>query len=262
MWISLLCSFLFFQLLFLLAIKKKDNSIVDVGWGVSFIISMLPIFFLLEKVSFLQFAVFVLVILWGLRLSWHIFRRKVGQPEDYRYAKWRTTWSHFYLRSYLQIYLLQWILMLIISTPVYLLLQSKTYLPWSFLGIAIALFGFLYETIADWQLTRFRNNSSNRGTIIKSGLWRYSRHPNYFGEISFWWGIGLAAYFAQSNWLAFIGPLTITILLIFVSGIPLMEEHLKNRPDFILYKKNTPLLIPSKCLLLINLRPKVKIKLM
>ena len=178
--------------------------------------------------------------IWGLRLAWHIHNRHKGRPEDYRYFTWRTEWGKwFYLRSYLQVYILQGILLFVIVLPV-LLMNNNTEvsLGWlDIIGMIVWIFGFYFEAVGDAQLARFVKDPAHKGKLMQSGLWKYTRHPNYFGEVAQWWGVWLITLSSMIGWFSIIGPLTITFLILKVSGIPMLEKKMEKNPEFIEYKR-------------------------
>lgn len=204
-------------LLFLLSIVLKDNSIADVFWGMGFLQVALHAFILSGSRTASQVLFTILIALWAVRLASYILSKKwIKKGEDPRYASWREQWQHFYLRSFFQVYLLQAVLVLIIAIPI--LLINTTPPPAGLVtvsGIVIALCGLAYETIGDLQLHSFIK-IKKKGQIMTRGLWKYSRHPNYFGESVFWLGASIVA--AQVSLLAFISWLLITSLLRYVSG--------------------------------------------
>ncbi|UCF89539.1 MAG: DUF1295 domain-containing protein, partial [bacterium] len=164
-----------------------------------------------------------------------------------RYRKWREEWgSNFLLRSFLQIYLLQGAVILIVVSPVLKVAAE----PGRALGLMDAvgaltwMVGFLFESLGDWQLLVFKRDTANKGRIITTGLWRYSRHPNYFGECTLWWGVFLVALGSPGSWWTAISPLTINFLLLYVSGIPMLEKKYEGDPAFEDYKRRTSALIP------------------
>ncbi|HDP67758.1 MAG TPA: DUF1295 domain-containing protein [Candidatus Marinimicrobia bacterium] len=237
---------IYMSLFFLLAVIKEDNSIADIGWGLGFVI--ITIIALLQGTSpGMRGIVYLLVILWGLRLSIHIYLRNRGRGEDYRYAKWRQEWGKWLLpRSYFQIFILQGLLMIIIAYPV-ILIASAPREPLGtagILGTLLWLLGFYFEVMGDLQLLRFKKDPDNKGKIIQTGLWRYTRHPNYFGEVVMWWGIFLLALPVQSGWTAVISPLLITYLLLKVSGVPMLEKKYAGNVQFELYKQRTCAFFP------------------
>jgi steroid 5-alpha reductase family enzyme len=171
-------------ILFVLAIIRKDNSIVDVFWGLGFVI--VGVYSLVQsgEIDLRKVIVNLFVVIWGLRLALHISARNQGKGEDFRYKAWRDSWKWFYLRTYLQIFMLQGAIMLIVSFPIWYINFSSGGMPgiWDMVGLVLFGTGFLMEVIADSQLAEFKKYSGNKGKLMTSGLWSVSRHPNYFGE--------------------------------------------------------------------------------
>ena len=235
----------YFTLWFILSIFLKRNDIVDIAWGLGYVV--LVIYYIISTdISSRGILVAILIIVWGQRLAVFVFLRNRKKKEDFRYLNWRNSWKHFYLRSYLQIYLLQGALLLIIISPVTIMFsQPQDYInTLDVLGLLVWLTGFLFEVIGDQQLAEFKKNPDNKGKIITTGLWRYTRHPNYFGEVFLWWGIFIITLSSPYWYLGILGPLTITILILFVSGIPMLEEKYDNNPEYQEYKKRTSKFIP------------------
>jgi len=247
-------AFCYFTILYIVAFIIKDNSILDIAWGPSFIVTAWAVL-IINLVSdpadaffgARQYLVAALVTVWGLRLGIRIFRRNKGKGEDPRYVKFREEWGKwFLLRSYFQLFLFQGIILMLNVTPVLLIMAGvRDNLVWSdYLGLAIWVFGFLFETIGDYQLDTFLKDPANRGTIIDKGLWQYTRHPNYFGEATMWWGIFVIALNQSWGWIGVIGPLVITGMLLFVSGIPMTERMMEKTPGWDEYKRRTSVFIP------------------
>jgi len=184
-------------LLWLLSLRLRNAAIVDIFWGSGF--GLLAWLYFALSAGFLprKLLVATLVTIWGVRLSVHIWRRNHGRPEDFRYRAWRVQWAgNFAWRSLLQVFMLQGALMWLISAP--LLLAQTATAPAALglldgLGTLLWLAGFIFEAGGDWQLERFKANPDNAGRIMDSGLWRYTRHPNYFGDALLWWGLYLLA---------------------------------------------------------------------
>jgi len=237
---------LYMSLVFILAQIVKDNSIVDIFWGLGFI--LIAIYSLIQDTEpdLRKYIVTFLVALWGIRLSVHVFLRNRGKGEDFRYRRWRETWKFFILRSYVQIFLLQGVFMYLIAFPVYYInFYSKEPLGfWDTLGLVVFGSGFLIESIADYQLMNFKKDPGNKGKLMRSGLWEISRHPNYFGEALIWWGISFYALNLPYGWTTLISPVVITLLLRFVSGVPMLEKKYAGRPDWEDYKGKTAPFIP------------------
>jgi len=243
----LLAVLLYMTVWFLLALWRRRNDLADIAWGGGFIAAALTAVLLQTGLASRARLVVLLVILWGLRLAVHIGLRNLGKGEDERYRKWREEWGrHWLLRSYLQVFLLQGFLLYLISLPVIWTILAKPS-PWTGLdaiGLAVWIVGFFFEAVGDFQLARFKKDPVHRGKIIQQGLWRYSRHPNYFGEVTLWWGIYLLALSAPGGWMTIIGPLTITFLILKVSGIPLLEKKYVNNAAFQEYARRTSAFFP------------------
>lgn len=241
-----LALFLYMNIWFLVAVLIKRNDVADIAWGLGFVL-MSWIAFLWSEHSARSLLVTVLVTIWGTRLAWHIARRNLSKPEDRRYAVWRQEWKHVYGRSYLQIFMLQGFFLYVIVLPV-LFINASAPVSLTFLmdggGVLAWLVGFFFESVGDRQLKTFLNNPANKGKIMDQGLWAYSRHPNYFGEVLQWWGIFLIALPVPYGYATIIGPLLITFLILFVSGIPMLEKKYAGRPDYQSYKKKTSVFIP------------------
>jgi steroid 5-alpha reductase family enzyme len=237
---------LYMTIVFLLAWLKEDNSIVDIFWGLGFILVAGYSTIASGNLSTHAILMNLLVVLWAGRLSSFILIRNWGMPEDFRYKAWRDSWKFFRVRSYLQIFMLQGFFMLVIAYPVYLSnsqlrndLQAT-----DVLGILLFATGFCFEVVGDLQLKRFKALPENKGKIITTGLWKYTRHPNYFGESLLWWGIGFLALSVPGGWVALASPLVITLLLRFVSGVPMLETKYEGRPDWEAYKRKTAPFVP------------------
>ncbi len=232
---------------FLVALKLQRNDVADVAWGTGFIILTLVGQFSAATISMRGFIVTALVIIWGLRLSLHIGLRNRGKAEDPRYRKWREEWgAHATIRAYFQIFLLQGLLIVVILMPVTYILshQNAALSCFDGFGVVVGLVGFFFEAIGDFQLARFKKEPGNRGRVITSGLWRYTRHPNYFGEVTLWWGVWLIACSIPGGWETVFGPATITALILFVSGIPLLERKYEGNIQFAEYKRRTSAFFP------------------
>ena len=239
-----------FTSLWLVSLVIGDASIVDIFWG--------PGFVLVGVASLMSFPgdptgrgllVAGLATIWAARLALHIGIRNAGAAEDFRYRKMREeAGSSFWWISYFKVFLLQAVLLWIVSSP--LLLAQRPgpgagLTAFDGLGIVLFVIGFAVESIADRQLARFKRDPNNRGRVMRAGLWSRSRHPNYFGEAVLWWGLGLLAL-PTGGWLALIGPLLITFMLIKVSGVAMLDAALiERRPGYAEYVRSTPAFFPS-----------------
>lgn len=240
----LLILFIYFSLLYVVAMAIRNTSILDIAWGPGFVlvawVSLFP------DVTLVRAVTTALVTIWGGRLFYHIFRRNVGRPEDFRYRNFRETWRYFALRAYVQLFLGQAMFLYLIAQGflyinVYGVLENRG-LMW--FGVAVWIVGFLFESVGDAQLKAFIKKPENKGLIMDRGLWRYTRHPNYFGEATMWWGIFLIALAAGAPFVVVISPLTITILVRYVSGVPMLEKSFADVPGFEEYKRRTSIFIP------------------
>lgn len=239
--------FVYMTFWFLVSVMKKRNDVADVAWGLGFVLMAWTSLFLFGASGVRGVLVCILVSAWGLRLAWHIHRRNKGRAEDYRYFAWRKEWGRwFYARSYVQVYLLQGFLLFLIVLPV-LIINKSSMSPLGFFdvfGVMVWLFGMYFEAVGDAQLARFIQSPANKGKLMQSGLWAYTRHPNYFGEVTQWWGIWIVALAVPYGWLGVIGPMVITFLILRVSGIPMLEKKMESHPDFADYKKRVSTFIP------------------
>ena len=234
-------------LLWLLSLVFKNASIVDIFWGIGFVIVTWLAFSLGAGYIPRKQLVAVLVTIWGLRLALHIGVRNWGKPEDFRYAKWRQEngprWWWF---SFFQVFLLQGVLMWIISAPL-IAAQTSGYpviiTPLDVIGVVLWLIGMFFEALGDLQLMLFKANPANKGKLLTTGVWRFTRHPNYFGESALWWGYYIIALVSGSWWTVF-SPIIMTWLLLRVSGVAMLERTMKLKPGYEEYMKNTSAFFP------------------
>jgi steroid 5-alpha reductase family enzyme len=230
---------------FIISVIKKRNDVADIAWGLGFVLMAWTSFYL-SGFSFKGLLVNFLVTIWGIRLASHIYRRNKDKPEDARYLEWRKTWKNFYLRSFLQVFMLQGIFLYLISLPVIFInrVVSNGFGIIEIIGFLIWGLGFYFESTGDAELKKFVSNPENKGKIMDRGLWQYSRHPNYFGEVTQWWGIFIIALSISGSFFTIVGPLTITTLILFVSGIPLLEKKYTGRAGWEEHKKKTSIFFP------------------
>lgn len=247
--LSLTSIFVLSSLSYLFSQYMKDASFADVIWGMYFVVIAVNLVLQTRHLSQVQRLDAILVGIWGVRLTWHIMKRKVGKPEDWRYAAWRKQWGDtFAWRSLVQNFWFQGALAVTISLSTIVAAhaspsEGKLH-AWQFIGVAIWIIGFLFETIGDWQLTKFLKKRRDKDAIMQSGLWRFTRHPNYFGEVTQWWGLFILVVALPYGWFALISPLTITFLILFVSGPTLLERKYKKNKAFQAYAKRTSVLFP------------------
>lgn len=239
--------FLYMNIMFVLALLLKRNDIVDVAWGMGFVV--LAVFMLGREQGYhwRRLLLSALVFVWGLRLSIYLYLRNKGKKEDFRYAKWRKDWGkHWVIRSYLQVFITQGFFMVLVAYPLIIIIgdPSPTAKPGDFLGWALWLLGFFFEAVGDAQLMRFKSDAANRGKIMNRGLWRYTRHPNYFGETCMWWGLFFICLQVRSGWLALLSPVVMNFLLLKVSGVPMLERKYQDNPEYQHYIRSTSSFIP------------------
>ena len=233
--------------IFLIGKKKRKHDFIDIFWGLGFILAAV-VSWLLGSKPYSGGLMTVLVLLWGGRLSFYLGRRNIGKPEDFRYQAMREKWKkNFELVMFLRMYLLQFALNAIIGFPVvYVNLQGAVgpgFFTW--LGLMVWIAGFAFEVVGDEQLRRFKLKPDSKGKLMTTGLWAWTRHPNYFGEALTWWGLFLISLTGDFSrfWLIF-SPLLITFLLVYVSGVPLLEKKYEGRADWEAYKKRTAKFLP------------------
>ena len=252
--------FLFFYLIiaFIIGTIKKNNGLMDVFYGPGYFVvalSSLILYFIVNNdVNLRKLIITTLVFIWALRLATYVFIRNRGKPEDYRYQAMRRRWkTNIILKSFIRVYMFQGLVIFIVAFPVWFVNISdnptvKSLLNFSgitvWLGVLIWLIGFLFETFGDYQLYKFKNNPKNKGKVMDQGLWKYTQHPNYFGEVTQWWGIFIIALAVPFGFISVIGPIFITYMIIKVSGIRLLNYRYRDDDKYADYKKRTSLFFP------------------
>jgi steroid 5-alpha reductase family enzyme len=234
--------------LWLVSVYVKKASIVDPFWGLGFVLASVYYFLFSPVDSLRQLVVLVLSCLWGIRLFVYLFWRNYGKSEDYRYAQFRKDYGahRYWWVSFFQVFLLQGVLLWLISAP---LLSSQYYHehPFGWLDIVAMgcwLIGFTFEVGGDYQLTKFKSLPSNKGKVLSTGFWRYTRHPNYFGDACVWWSFALFSVAAGSYW-PVLSSMLMTLLLMKVSGVSLLEKTLKTtKPGYESYIRKTNSFFP------------------
>lgn len=247
----LITLFSFFTLFYIAAQIKHDNSIVDVGWGLGFVVLAWYSFIyqsLTSELMVVQIVVTGLITLWGVRLFLHIGIRNFKKPEDFRYQKMRENWDHPYLDAFFRVFMLQAVLMLFVSAPIMAAYHNdiaNTVPLWLIIaGGVLFMVGFFFEAVGDYQLRRFIKHEKKQGEVMTKGLWRYTRHPNYFGEVVMWWALWVIVLMTDVGIAALVSPLLITYLLLFVSGIPILEKRYEDNEAFQAYAKKTSIFFP------------------
>ena len=233
--------------MYVIGLVAKDNSLIDLASGPAFVVASWGAWLFGGTAEFRPLLLLTLVTLWGVRLGLHIGLRHRGKGEDFRYRAFREAWGKTIVwRSFLQIYLLQGAVIFVVALPILLAIaRPGSGLLWTdFFGVLLFGLGFFFEAVGDWQLTRFKKDPANRGRTIEEGLWRYTRHPNYFGEAVLWWGLFLIGLGSPIGFWGVISPLTICFLLLKVSGIPMLEAKYVGNPQFEADKARTNAFFP------------------
>lgn len=231
----------------LVSLARDNVTHVDSMWSIFIGMSAYSYALFFFELTPRTSLVLWLVTIWALRLCAYLTWRNWSPHEDHRYAEIRkNNEPHFWLKSLYIVFGLQAVLAWTISMPLFGAIESKSTLNyWDFVGALIVIVGFLWESIADWQLAVFKANAANKEKVLDSGLWRYSRHPNYFGECCVWWGFYLIAY-AGGAWWSIASPILMTLLLLKVSGVALLEKDIgERRPEYAEYIKRTNAFFPG-----------------
>jgi steroid 5-alpha reductase family enzyme len=232
--------------LWAVSLARRDASIVDVWWGLGFLL-IATIAHSLGTDSARADLVLLMVALWGLRLAAYLGWRNWGGGEDRRYQTMRRAWGeHFWWVSYGTVFVLQGVLMWVVSLPVQHAMASAAGLGWlDVFGVVLWGVGFGFEAVGDAQLAFFKADPANEGRVMDRGLWRYTRHPNYFGDFLVWWGLWLVAASAPGGLWTAVGPTVMSVLLMRVSGVPLLERSIaRRRPDYESYRRRTSAFFP------------------
>jgi len=236
-------------LVWIASVLRRDASIVDSFWGLGFALLGWVYFLTIDAHTLRGVVVVFLVTVWGLRLTAHITWRNWGEGEDYRYRAMRARWGgRFPWVSLFTVFLLQALILWAISTPLFQAQQASlprglAVLDW--LGLGCFAVGLFFEAVGDWQLARFRAEPTNKGEVLDRGLWRYTRHPNYFGDAMVWWGFFCFALATPGSLWTLYSPLAMTLLLLKVSGVSLLEQKLRDsRPGYRDYVRRTSAFVP------------------
>ncbi|MGB2129043.1 MAG: DUF1295 domain-containing protein [Flavicella sp.] len=237
------------SMLWIVSVFIKNVSIVDIFWGIGFVLVNA---FYIQKSGVLnprKIILFALVSIWGLRLASYLAMRNLGKGEDFRYREFRKKFGpkRYWWFSYFQTFLLQGALIMVISLP---LLGISTSISdgnlnlLDFIGIGVWVIGFVFEAGGDFQLARFKKIPENKGKVLDTGFWKYTRHPNYFGDAMIWWAYAIFCC-AAGNYIYVLGSIVMTLLLLYVSGIRLLEKTLQEtKPEYKVYMQQTNAFFP------------------
>ena len=230
--IILIFNWIIVTILWIYSLYSKKADIIDTYWGLSFLFVSLLIFYKENNNFLLNYITLMIIAAWSLRLSIYLYLRNHNKSEDIRYIKLKKKYGNFGM--YLIAYLTQVILIAIVSLPIQFLLISKVNIEVNFIsyfGIILSISGILIESLADLQLSKFKSNIKNQGLLMNRGLWYYSRHPNYFGDSLFWWGIFLISFSVTFNFFVIISPVLMTYFLLKISGVSMLESQIKHTKE-------------------------------
>lgn len=247
--------FIMMSIVWLVSVAITNVGIIDIIWGFGFVILTWTYFLLTDGNPQRKLLISILVTIWGLRLTLHLARRNIGKGEDYRYQNFRKQYGEnsYWWKSFFQAFMLQGAIMVIVAVPVLTAVFAKEPTSWTvfdIVGSLLWLVGFGFETIGDLQLMRFKTKPENKGKVLRTGLWRYTRHPNYFGDAVVWWGYFIIALGTPFGFLSIFSPLIMTFLLLRVSGVAMLEKSLrKTKPEYAEYEQCTSAFmpLPPKC---------------
>ncbi|MFZ0611650.1 MAG: DUF1295 domain-containing protein [Desulfobacterales bacterium] len=233
----------------IISLAYRNVTVVDSLWGLGFVLIVWVTFVLSDGYRPRASLIAALVTIWGLRLSLYLTKRNWGKGEDPRYGEWRRqSGDRFWIVSLFKVFLLQaavmWCIALVLQygqmspVPGHLTVLDAV-------GVIVWMTGFLFESIGDWQLARFKSSPANKGKVMDRGLWAYSRHPNYFGEFLMWWGLFLVTLATPASWWTIVSPVIVTVVLLKMTGIPLTEKAItRTRPQYDDYIERTSAFIP------------------
>ena len=254
--IPLIFTFVYFTTIFIIATAIKNNSIVDIGWGMGFVVGSWLTLMVTEHPTILSYIIVGFISVWGLRLSFYLLKRNHGKPEDFRYAQWREEWGDkVVLIAFFRVFMVQGIINFIVGSASYTIIKYNEFRFGSahqylvYIALLIAFLGLFFEVVGDEQLRQHINKRSHK--LLQSGLWSITRHPNYFGEILIWIGLyatGITLFFTGSvNPLYYIilaiSPVLMTTVLVKIST-PLLEKNMKKYDAWEDYTKKTPMIFP------------------
>jgi len=256
LFIPSLVTLLYFTLIFVVAQIIKDNSIVDMGWGLGFVIGSWTTLLTTKNPTKLSYFIVIFITVWGLRLTYRIIKRNIGKPEDFRYKAWRVEWGdNVMFIAFFRVFMLQAFINFFVGSASYAIIKYNDFVFKGFslvlviIGLLISLIGLFFEVVGDEELRRHMKKKN--GKILDTGLWRLTRHPNYFGEIAIWSGLyiaGLSLLVTNSinpvyYIIMILSPVIMSTVLLKVS-IPLLENSMEKIDGYSLYKKNTPKIFP------------------
>lgn len=246
--VNIIVIFIYMCSLFGIAQRLKNNAIVDIGWGFGFVTIAVTSLLYSGNTNVKALLVAALVTLWGARLGTYLWIRAYGKPEDFRYANFRKQWgSKVKIIAFFRVFMLQGTIMLLVAFPIIHVMNvdaSTTWDVFSIVGAAIWLLGYFFQVVGDAQLAFFKKHRSSSEQVLMTGLWRYTRHPNYFGEACMWWGIAIIVLPLEYGFWGLLSALFMNFLLVKVSGVPFLDKRYANNAQYQLYKSSTNRFIP------------------
>ena len=236
-----------FTLLWLWSVRLQNTSVADVAWGPGILVIGLTYYFTSNGFPLRAQLTLLLLAIWAIRLGGHLGLRMRLEGEDFRHVKWRDeyedSWTYM---SYVRVFLIQAVVAWVVSLPIYFAIVSlvpPALTLFDYIGVLLVVIGLFFEAVGDEQLRRFRADRANKDKVLDTGLWSYTRHPNYFGEALVWWGFGFIGL-ATGGVPGLLGPAIFTYLLIYVSGVAMLEQTLIYKPGYIQYAGKTPAFMP------------------
>jgi steroid 5-alpha reductase family enzyme len=255
--ISVIILLIYIIIAFIVCSIKKNNGLMDVFYGPGYVVTSLTALvvsiLLGNSLNVRHIVMNILVLFWAIRLGTYVYIRNRGKPEDYRYARRRDEWKNFLLQSFFRQFLFQGVVIIIVDIPVWFVNFSENPSVTSFfdfygitiwIGTLIWFIGFFFETLGDWSLYKFLQKPENKGKVMDKNVWKYTQHPNYFGEVTQWWGLFIIALAVPFGFITVIGPAYITFQIIKVSGVRLLDKHFEGNAEYQAYKKRTSSFIP------------------
>lgn len=246
--VNILVIFVYMSILFLIAQKIRNNAIVDIGWGFGFVIIALSSLLYTGNTSTKAILVASMVTLWGARLGIYLWRRAAGKPEDFRYANFRKQWGNrVKIKAFFRVFMLQGTIMLLVAFPIMLVIDkdiSSSLDAFALLGVLLWIVGYFFQVVGDAQLSSFKKRRVSKEEVLMTGLWKYTRHPNYFGEACMWWGIAIVVLPIENGYWGLLSALFMNILLLKVSGVPFLDKRYEGNEQYQAYKKKTNRFVP------------------
>lgn len=250
--VGFLAAMILFQVVAVPALILRKNDLADVLWGPAFPLAAVAAVIWgaggFGQIGARSLMMVCLITIWAIRLFLHVgIRNLTAGHEDVRYNNWRKAWGKTWVwRSYLQVFTLQPLILFLFLTPILLVISlpptEMTVFAW--VGVAVWLTGVILEAVSDEQLRQFKKLPSSKGKLMTTGLWSWSRHPNYFGEVLSWWGLWIMVIDLDYGWMTVVSPIGVTFLILKVSGVSMLEDLMKNRPGYDEYCRRTSQFVP------------------